>query len=509
MTGQDLSLASKARWNATAVAVGSLSRLLAGIVIARQLGPDQNGQFAFLLWLAESLVLVFSVGLPGALNRFLALKMGQGEQANAQRIMRFSLRAGLVLSLFAALAAYGLALHLLSAGTETTEMAVTLALLVAAQLWSGLAQAILTGLQHFRAYARVVAVSSLILLAGQIVGAMGWGLHGAIYGALASYTVSAVFFLISIAQTSLWKASLAASGSTSVGSSIAAYARDAWLAGLISAVVWGRAELFVLDRLSTGREAGYFAAGLVFSSLVVQAVNLVSGALLPHLSCIVGEGQTARLHNDYRRMTVFIALLAFPLALGGVALMPEIVKLVFGAAYAEATPAAQWLMATGMLTFATVGSSVLYGYGDAHIIRNWSVLGACLLVLLCTLLAPTAGAAGVAAARFLVQTLLIGIGFYLLRKRYVLPIPLRALGMLLVAAICCGAASNLASELVGGGAVGILLGIVCGATIYALMLRLLGVVSIEDAATLGKLFAQFPSALSKPANTLLTLVCPR
>ena len=508
MTRPDLTLAAKARWNASAVAIGSLSRLLTGVVVARLLGPDQNGQYAFLLWLTEAVVLVFSVGLPAALNRFLALKMGHGDEAIAMRIMRYSLRAGLVLSLFAALAAYGLALHFLSAGTTTTEIAVTLALLVAAQLWSGLAQAILTGLQHFRAYARVVVVSSLVLLAGQITGAMGWGLHGAIYGALASYAVGAALFLRAVALTRLWKTRLTASGS-SVGSPFVAYARDAWLAGLISAVVWGRAELFFLDRFSTGREAGYFAAGLVLSALVVQAVNLVSGALLPHLSYLVGQGQTARLHNDYRRMTVFIALLAFPLALGGVVLMPEIIRLVFGAAYSGATPAAQWLMATGLLAFSTVGSSVVHAHGDAHIIRNWSVLGACLLVLLCTLLAPTAGAAGVSAARFLVQTLMIGIGFYLLRRRYNLPVPLQTLGMLLVAAICCAVAASLAARLAGGGVAGILMGVACGAMVYGLMLRLLAVVSAEDATTLGKLFAKLPPTLGKPANALLSLICSR
>ena len=507
-THPNFSLAAKARWNATAVLVGSLSRLLAGVVIARLLGPDQNGQFAFLLWLTESLVLVFSVGLPGTLNRFLALKMGQGEELVARRLMRVSLRAGLVMSLFAAIAAYVLALHFMSVGTATTTMAITLALLVAAQLWSGLAQAILTGLQYFRAYARVVVVSSLVLVTGQIFGAMGWGLQGAIYGALASYAVGAALFLLAVAQTRFLNKSLTASES-SVGSSFAAYARDAWLAGLISAVVWGRAELFFLDRLSTGLELGYFAAGLVFSNVVVQAVNLISGALLPHLSYLVGEEQTARLNNEYRRMTVFIALMTFPFALGGVALMPEIIKLVFGAAYADAAPAAQWLMATGLLAFATVGSSVVYGHGDAHIIRNWSVLGAGLLVLLCILLAPAAGAAGVSAARFLVQTMLIGIGFYLLRKRYDLAVPFQSLGLLLVAAICCGVAASLASQLAGGGAVGILLGVACGATIFGLMLRMLGVVSAEDAASLGKLFAQLPAALSKPANTFLSLVCSR
>lgn len=509
MTAPDLSLAAKARWNASAVAVGSLSRLLGGVVVARLLGPDLNGQFAFLLWLTESLVLVFSVGLPVTLNRYLALNMGQGDEVAARRMMRFSLRAGIVLSLFAAIAAYWLTQHFLSAAAPTTEMAAALALLVAAQLWSGLAQAALIGLQHFRAYARLVMVFALILLAGQIVGATGWGLHGAIYGTLASYAVSAVLFLRGAAQVCIWKTDMATSES-SLDSTVAAYALNGWLATVISAVVWGRAELFFLDHFSTGREAGFFAAGLVFSSLVVHAVSLVSGALLPHLAYVVGEGETTRLHNDYRRITVFIALLTFPLALGGVALMPELIKLVFGTAYADATPAAQWLMATGLLAFATVGSSVVYGYGDARIIRNWSVLGACLMVLLCTLLAPTAGAAGVAAARFLVQALMIAVGYYyVLRGRYGLPVPLRALGMLLAAGVCCGLAANLTSQLAGGGLAGIVLGTAGGATIYCLLVRVFRVVPAEVATSLDKLLSKLPPMVARPGRALVSLVCSR
>jgi len=508
MTSPNLSLAAKASWNATAVLIGSLGRLLAGLVVARQLGPNLNGQYAFLLWLTESLVLVFGVGLPNALNRFQALRIGQGDEVNAQHIIRFSLHAGFILGLFASLVAYSLCLHSLPAGTAAKQIAVALALLVAAQLWVGLAQSILTGLQYFRTYARATVFSSLALVIGQIVGVIGWGLNGAIYGSLVSYLASIVIFLRPVMQTNLWRKRLTASEST-LGHPIAAYALDAWFSGLISAVVWGRAELFFLDRFSNVREVGFFSAGLVFSSVVVQIVNLISGALLPHFSYLVGRAELACLHNHYRRLTVFIALLAFPLSLGGVALMPEIVKLVFGASYSAATPAAQWLMATGLLSFSTVASTIVYSYGDAHIIRNWSILGAVLMVLLCTLLAPAAGAAGVSAARFIVQALLIGIGFYLLRKRYDLPLPFRPLLLLLISAICCAVAAGLVLLLAGGGLVGILLSVVFGSTFYLLMLRRLCVVSDEDTGTIRRFFRRLHPSFGKYASILISFIGSR
>jgi O-antigen/teichoic acid export membrane protein len=492
-----------------AVASGSVSRLLTGIVVARLLGPDLNGRYVFLLWLVESLVLVFNAGLPSALNRFLAHQLGRADAGAVQRMVRLGLWGGLVLSAGVALATFGLAHWYALAEYANPSLAAFLALLAAAQMWMGLAQSTLMGLHQFRAYAGAVVVAAIVLVIGQAIGVAGWGLDGAIYGALVSYAVGALLLIRAVVRAVPLNVS-APVATSQLDPTFLPYARDAWLAALISAVVWGRSELFFLERLSSPQEAGYFAAGLLFASLVVQSVNLISGALLPHLSRLVGAGDTTRLRSDYQRMTVFIALWAFPTSLLGMALMPQLIQVVFGTAYTEAAPAAQWLMATGLLTFATVGSAMVYGQGDAHIIRNWSLLGAVLLVALCTWLAPAYGAVGVAIGRLLVQATMIAISFYLLRTRYDLPVPFRPLLQILLAACASGLAAGMATNLATvGGVMAIAMGIAGGSLIYLIALRVLRAISAADAAVLRALLCRLPSFLATPANTLLSIAVSR
>lgn len=508
MTKSESSLLNNARYNAIAVASGSLSRLLAGMVVARHLGPDLNGRYAFLLWLVESLVLLFNVGLPGALNRFLAHQLGRADKVAVQRMVRFGLWSGLVLSSFVALVTFGAAHMYVLADQAMSPLAFALALLAAVQMWMGLTQSILMGLHQFRVYSRAVVAAAVVLVIGQTLGVAGWGLEGAIYGALASFAVGAILLTRAAMNASNSEVS-ASSGTIQLDPAFLHYARDTWLATLISAVVWGRSELFFLERLSSSQEAGYFSVGLLFTSIVVQSVNLISGALLPHLSRLVGAGETTKLHDHYSRITVFIALWAFPLSIGGIALMPQLLPIVFGQSYAGAAQAVQWLMATGLLTFATVGSAVVYGQGDAYIIRNWSLLGAALHVALCTIIAPHYGAVGVAISRLLVQAMMIAIGFYLLETRYGLPVPFRPLLRLLFAGCACGLAANVTAELAGSGVTAVGLGVAIGAVVYLISLRVLRAITGDDASALRALVAGLPPFLGKPANLVLSVMVTR
>ncbi len=507
LTSPNTSLASKTKWSALAAASGSGSRLLAGIAVARLLGPEANGEVALAFWVTELFVLIFSLGLPGTINRFLALRLGQGDAPAASGITKSILKVGFLLCALAFLAAYFCIGHF-STLSPTAEMTVAISFLIITQLSSGICQAILNGLHAFRAYAMITMVSSIFLIIGQVIGTQHWGTDGAIYGALASYVIGAALLLRAVVKSGVWGSEGAITHS-GIDGTFLAYARDAWLAGLISAVVWGRAELFFLGEFSTKTEAGYFVAGLVFSSLIIQTVNLITGALLPHLSNLIGRGCLARVESDYRQLTVFIALVTFPITLGGIALMPDIMLLVLGSDYIGAVPAARCLMATGLLACASVGSSVIYGHGDAHIIRNWSVVGAILLVACCLVLTPMLGALGAASARFFVQASMIGVGFYLVSSRYGIFLPLNTLGKTLAAGFCSAVLAAYSSRLAGGGGLGVGVGIVCGAVTYLVLVRKLSIISEQDNTTLSRVFARSPFVINRIGSLLLTSIHSR
>lgn len=503
MTDPEVSLSAKMGWNAIAVVFGSLTRLISAIFIMRFLGPDLSGWFATLTWLIEILVQLFSFGMPNTLTHFLSQKMGKSSKVALKKIITLGLLIGVVLSIASAFFAYALALYFLSNDQALIGLACMIAFMVATQLWVGLSQSILIGLHRFRTYSHIVIISSSVLLVGQIVGTIFWGLQGAMTGALISNIVSIVLILHAVAKIYPMSGKLILSKSIST-SGIVAYARDAWLAGLISGLIWGKVEIFILNRFSNANQVGYFAAGMLFYSLLAQAVNLISSTFNPHFSQLTSEQRNGRINSDYKYITVFMALIIFPISLGGTIMLPEIVRLSLGVAYIDGARAAQWLMLSGFLTFATAGSAIIYGYGDAHIIRNWSISASFLVIPIYILLAPSYGAEGVACARFFIQSFFIILTFALLRKKYKIFVPVGDLASVLFASTVCAFSAYIVLNTIGGW-LGIFLGILVGFSFYVYAIRTIRLINLEYQNTLLRLTYKLPFVMQKPFELIILL----
>lgn len=491
-------LAHRLVWNAAASSLGSVGRLIAGVLVARVLGPELTGRFSYALWMVEFTVLLLTFGLPGALTRYLANYQGQCRATAQVELVRWCTLGYVPITAAACAVTYLLARYVVFDDLDK-GIGAALAMLVTAQLWAGLNQAVLTGFQDFKTLALLTVASAVVSVAGQSVGAVLWGIQGAVLGAAAAFAILALGFVLvgypriqGAARTALFNPP------TPPERGFYFYAASTWLAVLISAVAWGRAELFFLERFSPPAELGFFAVGLLWSGMVVQAVGLIAGALMPHFSTLDGSRDASRLKGDYRRLTVLVALVAFPVSAGGVALMPELIRLAFGEAYAGAVPSARLMMAAGAWSFATVGSAAIYGIGEAGLIMRWSVLGAVLTILGCLLLVPEYGAAGAATVRWCVQGTMVGIGAHLLRSRYGLPFPGRKLGAVAVAATVCALAARAvasSADKVPPAAV-LLLAVATGAVVYVIALRLLRVLAPEDATSLMTFVRRCPRPLS-------------
>jgi O-antigen/teichoic acid export membrane protein len=345
-----------------------------------------------------------------------------------------------------------------------------LGLLLCCQLWSGVAQAVLIGLERFKPLAAVNLGGTLCSLLALGLGSALWGLRGAVGGATLGFAVSGTLAL-SRARDVWCPVAWRQTGMPVPNRAFWQYALNAWGAALISAVVWGRTELLFLERFAGYVQAAYFGIGLAFSSLTVQLLQLFTGALMPHFAWCVGRGDSKTLNRDYRWLTVLAASIAFPVAALAVGLMPDLLPLTFGSAYSEAVPAGMWLAACGLWGFATVGSAAVYGLGDAALIRRWSVAGAVLMAVGCWGLVPLYGAAGAAVVRFGVQGIMVIAGTLILRFRYGLPFPAVQLGKLLLAATAAGMAAQMVDAAIGGGWAGVAAGLAAGGTTYLLCVR--------------------------------------
>lgn len=500
------SLTHRAAWNALASVLASFGRLLAGIMLARLLGNEALGVYGYAVWLVEFAVLIVSFGLPQALTRFLAHAQGGGRTSAGWRLLLRLAWTYAVVSVLGAAALYGLVRLRLGVAVDHT-LAGPLALLLALQLWAGLSQAALTGLQRFKSLARLNAANVLVLLAGQFVGASLAGVWGVILGTAAAYAVTAAaLWRLIFVQANPFRERDESEGPTAVPPNFLNYAASAWVAAVVSAVTWGRAEIYFIERYADHTQVGYFTVGLLFSSLVIQVISLMAGALLPHFSMLSGADAQARLKSDYRRLTLYAAMVAFPLSLGGAALMPELVRVVFGAQYMEAVTIARLLMLAGLWAFATVGSAVVYGLGEAGLVMRWSFLGALLMVLGCLWLVPTHGASGAAATRVVVHGAMILIGAWLLRTRYGMPFPGRQLLRLALAACLCATAAWLVAQVVLLPWAALTLGTLTGAVAYLAALRALGCILPDEGRTLATLIARFPTPIRRSSTAVLSWV---
>jgi O-antigen/teichoic acid export membrane protein len=424
-------LSVRTLWNALGILVGAFGRMLAAIVVARHLGPELVGRYVFLTWLVEITILCISLGLPITLTRYLAEFGVPSNPALRAPLIRWVTYRYLPLSVIGAIVAYFVVQGWLSDSLRH-EPAVLVSLLVLFQALSGLVAAYLAGLQDFRRLARINIFSSTVLLILQAAGSLYFGLEGALAGAVVSC-------LVPLLVVRAWKLpwdSQPREG-TSIAPGLPRYALNTWLAALISTVVWGRIEIFFLDRYNTAVETGYYGVALTISMVVVQGAALLTGALMPHFASLAGRGAGEDLRRDYQRLTVIVSLFVFPVALGGAALMPELLPRVFGEPYRPAVPVAGILMACAGLAFTGVGSAMVYGLGESGLVFRMGTLGAAMMAAGCYLVIPLFGALGGAAVRSGVQSTIIVLSLFVLKSRYGMPFPFRPIGRIAVAASIC------------------------------------------------------------------------
>lgn len=493
------SLAARTMWNAAGSLAASLGRIVSAVVIARQLGPENAGKYAFLAVLAEFVTLLVSCGLPNTMTRFLAERAGRGDAVGQAAVVAWTARRyvwpvllGMV-AVFFGLSGYGATTNLLVSVFLFSLCAYTLI------------HAYLAGVQNFRALARINLISGVTLLIVQPVGVALFGLNGALAGGI----ISSLACLVALGPILAAARSPGQPGADVDRREIGRYALYTWLSALVSAVAWTRTEIFFINQLGTDAQAGFFNVGLTLYTGVATAVTLLTGALTPHFSALVGKGDREGLQRDYRRLAAYVALFAFPVSLGGAAVMPELLTLIYGEAYAPAVPSATLLMASGAFAFAGVGSSITYAFGKSHFVLMVAIVCALIMVSGCVALIPALGAEGAAIARVGAQLVSVVIGTLVVHFALKVVPPYGVLFRIGAAALLCAGAARGAMLLAPDA--GLVAHVACGAIVYPIALRLLGGLPGNEADALVRAVSKLPGFAARCAVPLTrwVLVRPR
>ena len=390
-------------WSSLAGAVAAGARLLALLALARLLPPAEFGRVAWALWTAELLALWATAGWSQAVTRYTAELEAEDEPEVARALARDLARG----SVWGALVAGAIwVVWLLTRETVTLALALVAWVYFAAAGAGMFAPAWLQGRRAFAQQAGLSALGGWLALAGGVVGGALAGAAGALAG-LALGVTPAVWLVVRDLGPS----------APDVAPALRRRARRfAWVtagAAALSAVVWNRAELLLLEAWAEPVVVGHYAAALLYASLVGQVALLGRSALLPHFT---SQREPADRRASYERTTALLGWLLIPAGVVGAVVAPTAVAVLWGQAYAPAWPLFAALSLGGLVQVLAAGGALASSLERNRFVLGMAAVGAVAFGLVGIGLIPIWGAWGAVAARLVGQwTMGLGGAVYLAR----------------------------------------------------------------------------------------------
>lgn len=171
-------------WSFTGTAIGKLCVLIAGIVCARILGKELFGQFGMIRSTINIFIVLGASGFGVTATRFIS----QLRQTDIPRMLsisrltyRFAMATGFVITIGCLIFSKQIASYGLHEESLTQEIQIASLLLFFSILY-GVQNGILSGMEAFKDIAKNTLIGSLLEAVFMIIGALLWGLNGAILG---------------------------------------------------------------------------------------------------------------------------------------------------------------------------------------------------------------------------------------------------------------------------------------------------------------------------------------
>ena len=489
------SLLRNTGWSAIATVALLASRFVTNIAVARLLGPKGTGVVAYDLWLVEIGTALAGLGLNSTATRFVADLHGQARPGEAQAIARWLHRRYCAITGFSAIF---LVLIQPVFGHKITPHSTAIGLYFSLQALSIFYLAYLAGGQQFHQIARLNALSGLLLVVATAIG----GHFGGAFGVLLGYAASALPGA-SLSLALLYGTKPDVRPDRKLRRRCARYAVSTWIATLLSMLVWSRVEIAFLQRYWASESIAMFTVGLTLASLATQGPLLLTGPLLPHFAQRVGEQDRKGIVSVYGSGTLLLAATLFPLCTGLASITPIVLPLLYGNAFRAAVPTAMVLIAFSALSFANVGSALLYARERSGFIALSGALGAVLSIASGFIIVPRWGPWGAAWSRAFVQTSMIALGTWYISKRLACPVPFRAIGKVLGAALAAAGISYAIGRVIAD-VRGVLLAVPAAAISYLVCIKYERVFREADLAMALRVADRLPRRMGQGLSTGLT-----
>ena len=448
-TAEPQALATVARdglWSVLAYTANAASVFVVSVMVARALGPAEWGRFSLHLWIIRMGPALLALGVPVALAKFVAEKMATGDDAEARALFRLSVKAHAA-TVAAATIVAGSWLAARD-GVAAGELAVLVGIPVA--LLAMDAEAMMAGLRRFRAIGVLTAATGAAHLAAAATGlALGVGWQGFLSLFVAVLGANLVATLL-VCRHGVRAASVVRADRRT-SSAFIRYAGICALWLVVENVLWGRPELWFLDRYGSDADVGYYSTALRVASLAALLPLVAARPLVPEFARQRGRTATSELGALFSRVCGLLAVATAPLALIGGAVGGAAIEVVYGAEFAPAGRAAAILMASSLVTaVASPVAAALLTAPRPRVVVELGVACTALNLVLDIVLIPRFGLTGAAVVNVAAQGVWVTVGIIYCRRSLGLEYPVRTLARVVGLAATAAVPAIVVTSLAGG-----------------------------------------------------------
>ncbi len=314
-------------YNLSAMAVGSASGLFLAVILARILRPEQFGIYSLALSIAMILTSLSSLGIEGAVIRYVAYYSGIGDVRRVRSHFRYFLKIRLVLSILISCSLIVLSKNL-AVIFRREDLALPFAI-------AGLIVFFYSLTVFFDSFFRGIQRFEFSLLKQVVYEASRWAFviplsmiylaSGALLGYVISFFISSALLLFII----LSKYTDFVIGDTSeVDRRVGAFIGFMTIAG-ITGIMYAYIDSVMIGYFLTPKDVGFYRAAFIIVFAIIEIVSSSSGVLFPAFTQLSMED----IRRALDRIMRYTSALTFPSVFIIIYLAGDIIRVVYGHDY--------------------------------------------------------------------------------------------------------------------------------------------------------------------------------
>ena len=498
-------IARNSLWYGLEVGIALVFALVGSIAVARVMGPEKLGYYAYITWLTNMSNIVGCLGIPMSTRKYMAEYLARGEPGIARAIFFATLRLQALVA--AGITAIGLTLvFTVSEPSYRIISAFLVGALLPRMTLSIPSQANMAR-ENMRANVPASVLNNVITLT--LVGLSlirGWGLLGVAAGVFTGHCAE---FITRLIPTVRWARSLPkGTMPREVRSRMISFSGYGMVLMLLNAVVWDRSDIVFLKALSSDiRQVSFFSVVFNISEKILLIPQTFAQAIGVSVMAQYGRDEK-RLISMVSTAGRYVFLCAVPLLLGAAALSSPLIRLAYGSRYLPSIP----IMA--VVCVLAIPKSLLLP--AQHLLQTtehqkglviWGLICAAVNISLDLLLIPQHAAMGAAIANGTTQLVaMIGMWAFAM-KLFPLDLQFSNLARILVSGGVMSAAVLLLLQYLHG-PVAVVCGVMAGAAVFVTMLRITGSLGSSDTDRLRSLRHYVPGAVAGSFDRLLRFLVP-